>query len=89
MPSRIVEIGCKHGLHTHPAALIAKAAEEAGIPVTIGRPGETGVDATSMIMLVALGAEHGEKLEVVVENAENSEAILDEIVDILATDYDV
>lgn len=89
MPSRIVAVGCEHGLHTHPATLISKAAESAGIPVTIGRPGETGIDATSMVMLVALGAEYGERLEVVVGSAENSDAILDEIVEILTTDYDV
>ncbi len=47
------------GLHARPAAVLARAVADLGVPVTID-----GVDATSVLQLLALGATGGRELEV-------------------------
>ena len=59
MPSKSVVVGSAVGLHARPAAIIAEAAGELGSEVTIN-----GVDASSSLMLMTLGAGRGETVEV-------------------------
>ena len=59
MPSKSVVVGSSVGLHARPAALIAEAAGELGVEVTIN-----GVDASSALMLMTLGAACGDTVEV-------------------------
>ncbi len=47
------------GLHARPAAVLARAVADLGVPVTVG-----GVDATSVLQLLALGATGGQELEI-------------------------
>jgi phosphocarrier protein len=47
MPSNTVAVGSAIGLHARPAALIAQAASELGVPVTLSIDGEEPVDAGS------------------------------------------
>ena len=59
-----VEVGADVGLHARPAAAVVRIAAAQDVAVTVGRPGGTPVDATSMLSLLALGADHGEVVEV-------------------------
>ena len=88
MPSKIVAVASKVGLHARPASLLVKAAGAAGISVTIGRPGEKAVNAASLLMVMALGVKCGESVEVTVADAPNAETILEEISGIITTDHD-
>lgn len=64
MPTKTVVVGSTVGLHARPAALISEAAEELGSEVLIGTPGEEPVDAASALMIMTLGAGHGDTVEV-------------------------
>ena len=87
MASRTTTIASSVGLHARPAALFVEAASETGLDVEIGRPGEDMVDATSILGVMALGAKHGEQVEVTVEGAE-ADRVLDELIALLETDHD-
>ncbi|MEV7397002.1 HPr family phosphocarrier protein [Aeromicrobium sp. NPDC092404] len=84
MPSKNVVVGSAVGLHARPAALIAQAAVEAGVPVTIATPGGTPVDAGSAMMIMTLGAKVGD--EVVVESEDA--AALDTIAGLVEQNLD-
>jgi len=59
MPSKSVVVGSAIGLHARPAAIIAEKAGELGSDVTIN-----GVDASSSLMIMTLGAKNGGTVEV-------------------------
>ena len=59
MPSKSVVVGSAVGLHARPAAIIAEKAAELGSDVTIN-----GVDASSSLMIMTLGAGNGDTVEV-------------------------
>ncbi len=88
MPSAIVVVASKVGLHARPASLLIKAAAAAGVPVTIGRVGEKAVNAASMLSVLALGAKHGESVEITVSDSENADIVLAQLVEIVSTDHD-
>ncbi len=88
MPSRIVAVGSRVGLHARPASILVKAAAAAGVPVTIGRVGEKQVNAASMLLVLALGVKQGEEIEITVGEHENADAVLDTIAAVIATDHD-
>ena len=88
MPSRIVAVGSRVGLHARPASLLVKAAAAAGVPVTIGRVGDKAVNAASMLSVLALGVKQGEELEITVGEHENAEAVLDQLATLVLTNHD-
>ena len=88
MPSHIVAVGSKVGLHARPASLLVKAAAAAGLAVTIGRPGEKAVNAASLLSVLALGVKNGDSIEVTVTEGDGADALLASIVEIIATDHD-
>ena len=47
MPSKTVTVGSSIGLHARPAAIIAEAVVNAGVPVTLALDGGEPVDAGS------------------------------------------
>ena len=55
MPTQVVTVGSKVGLHARPAKLLVQAATAAGVPVTIGKVGDKAVNAASLLMVMALG----------------------------------
>ncbi len=89
MPSRIVSVGSRVGLHARPASILVKAAAAAGVPVTIGRVGDKQVNAASMLSVLALGVKQGEQIEIIVAAHENAEAVLDTLAGVILTDHDV
>ncbi|MFQ1002088.1 HPr family phosphocarrier protein [Modestobacter sp. SSW1-42] len=84
MPSKTVTVGSAVGLHARPAALIAEAVGQSGVPVTLATPGGNAVDAGSPLMIMTLGAKQG--TEVVVSS--DDEAVLTRIADMVARDLD-
>lgn len=64
MPTTTVTVGSTVGLHARPAAIIAEAAGELGSEVHLGLPGSDPVDAGSSLMIMTLGAAHGDSIEV-------------------------
>ena len=75
MPTKSVVVGSAVGLHARPASIISEAAGDLDSEVLIGLPGEEGVDAGSSLLIMALGAGHGDTVEVSGENQADVEAI--------------
>lgn len=86
MASRIVTVGSTVGLHARPAATIADLAVTFNEDVTLHLVGEDdeGADATSSLMIMALGAQHGDQVEIISTNA----AAVDAIADLVAANLD-
>jgi phosphocarrier protein HPr len=72
------------GLHARPAALFVGAAAKSSCDVTIGRPGEPGVNAKSILGVMGLGAKAGEEMVVTAEG-EGSDELLASLKVILET----
>jgi phosphocarrier protein len=64
MSTKSVVVGSAVGLHARPAAIISEAAGELDSEVMIGVPGGDPVDASSALMIMTLGAGHGDTVEV-------------------------
>ncbi|MDO5034433.1 MAG: HPr family phosphocarrier protein [Actinomycetaceae bacterium] len=71
MYTQTARVASEVGLHARPAALIAKKAQEFEDPVFITRGDET-VEATSGLMIMTLGADHGDVVSV---SSEDEEAV--------------
>ncbi|RLV48887.1 HPr family phosphocarrier protein [Nocardioides mangrovicus] len=84
MPNRTVTVGSAVGLHARPAALIAEAAGDLDSEVSIGLPGEEGVDASSSLLIMTLGAGNGDTVEV----SGDDEAAVNTIADLVEKDLD-
>ena len=79
MPSKSVVVGSAVGLHARPAAIIAEAAEALDATVTIN-----GVDASSSLMIMTLGAGNGDTVEV----ESDDQSALDAIAKLVEQDLD-
>jgi phosphocarrier protein len=84
MPTRTVTVGSAIGLHARPAAIIAEAVVNAGVPVTLSVAGGEPVDAGSALMIMTLGAGNG--TEVTVESADAG--ALDTVAGLVEQDLD-
>ena len=87
MPERTVTIASSVGLHARPASIFVQKVSGYDVEVLISKVGEEPVDASSILGVMALGAKHGEKV-VLTSDDPDSEAVLDELVALLATDLD-
>lgn len=84
MAERTVAVAARVGLHARPAMLFTQAVSASGADVTIARPGETPVDASSILSIMGMGVKNGD--EVVL--ASDDESVLDSLVELLDTDLD-
>jgi len=84
MASKTVAVGSSIGLHARPAGIIAEAAAESGVAVTLSVADGEPVDAGSALMIMTLGAEQG--TEVTVESEDDD--VLGRIADLVAQDLD-
>jgi phosphocarrier protein len=84
MPTTSVVVGSAVGLHARPAGIIADKADELGVDVFIGVPGDEPVDASSALMIMTLGAACGDTVEVSGDDA----AAVDAIAALVAQDLD-
>lgn len=84
MPTKTVSVGSAIGLHARPAAIIAEAVVNAGVPVTLAVDGGEPVDAGSALMIMTLGA--GKDAQVTVESED--EDALNTVADLVEQDLD-
>ena len=84
MPRTTVPVGSAIGLHARPAAIIAQAAAELGVPVTLATEEGEEVDAGSALMIMTLGAERGTEVTVESDDA----AAVEKISALVAADLD-
>ncbi len=78
MASKTVTVGSSVGLHARPASLIAEAASEYDDDIfltLVGSDDDEETDASSSLMIMALGAENGDQVTVTSDNAEAVEKI--------------
>lgn len=87
MPERKVVVGSKVGLHARPAALLARAASDQPVAVTIRKGDGAPVVAASVLNLMALGAAHGDEVILAAEG-EDADAALDALVAVVSSDLD-
>lgn len=87
MSQRTVTVASSAGLHARPAMTLVQAVAASGHTVTIAKAGGDPVDAGSILMVMALGAECGDQVTIDVEG-EGSEQLLDELARIIETDLD-
>lgn len=87
MAQRTVVVASAVGLHARPAKLFTEAAAAAGIPVLIAKDGGTPVNAASILRVMALAVKHGEEVTLTAEG-DDADAVLDRLVEMLATDLD-
>ena len=78
MASKTVKVGSSVGLHARPASIIADAAAEFDEDIflnLVGDEDEDETDAASSLMIMAMGAEHGDEVTVTSDNADAVEKI--------------
>jgi phosphocarrier protein len=84
MPTKTVIVGSSIGLHARPAAIIAEAVVNAGVPVTLSVDGGEPVDAGSALMIMTLGAGNGAEVTV----ASDDETALSAVAALVQQDLD-
>ncbi len=72
MASITVKVGSSVGLHARPATIISEKAGELDADVTLAVPGGNEIDAESALMIMTLGASHGD--EVIVSSDDDAAA---------------
>lgn len=87
MAERTVTIASKSGLHARPATIFSKAAAEQPAQVTIEKAGGAPVQASSMLMLMTLGAGNGDQVTLRAEG-DGAEESVKALGDLLETDLD-
>ncbi|WP_019853662.1 HPr family phosphocarrier protein [Actinopolyspora mortivallis] len=87
MPERHVTVASKVGLHARPAAMLAKAAAEQSVKITIRKQETEPVEAASILGLMTLGAEHGDQVVLAAEG-EGAEEALDHIAELVGSELD-
>ena len=78
MPAKTVIVGSAIGLHARPAAIIAEAVVNAGVPVTLS------MDGGSALMIMTLGAANGAEVTV----ASDDEEALKTVAELVQQDLD-
>lgn len=87
MAERTVTVASSSGLHARPASIFAKAAAEQPATVTIEKVGGNAVQASSILMLMTLGAGHGDEVVLRAEG-EGAEESVNALADLLEKDLD-
>ncbi len=87
MPERRVRVASSIGLHARPAMMFAQAAAAQRISVTVARPGGAPVDATSVLLVLALDVRPGEEVVLAAEGAAAEQA-MDALAALLESDLD-
>lgn len=87
MAERTVKIASASGLHARPASIFAKAAGEQPAQVTIEKTGGNAVQASSILMLMTLGAGKGDEVTLRAEG-DGAEESVNALADLLEKDLD-
>lgn len=75
MAERTVKVASASGLHARPAAIFSKAAGEQPAQVTIEKAGGNAVQASSILMLMTLGAACGDEVTLRAEGEGADESV--------------
>jgi phosphocarrier protein len=73
--TKTVLVGSAIGLHARPAAIIAEAIVNSGVPVTLSLDGGEPIDGGSALMIMTLGASNGAQITVASDDAAAVETI--------------
>ena len=84
MTAKDVVVGSAIGLHARPAGIISDAAAKFDEEITIAVEGEEPGKATSALLIMSLGVEHGQTVTVASENV----AAVNTIADLIEKDLD-
>ena len=84
MTAKDVVVGSAIGLHARPAGIISDVAAKFDEEITIAVEGEEPVNATSALLIMSLGVEHGQTVTVASENV----AAVNTIADLIEKDLD-
>ena len=84
MATRTAVVGSQVGLHARPASVIAEAAADYDDEILLSVDGDEGIDASSVMLIMTLGAEKG--FMVTVES--DSQQAVDAIAALVAKDLD-
>ena len=84
MTAKDVVVGSAIGLHARPAGIISDAAAKFDEEITIAVEGEEPVNATSALLIMSLGVEHGQTVTAASENV----AAVNTIADLIEKDLD-
>jgi phosphocarrier protein len=87
MPERTVSVASSIGLHARPAALFSQAAAKAGVPVTITNAAGKTVNAASILGILSLGVDHGDRVTIAADG-ESADDALDVLAELLGRDLD-
>jgi phosphocarrier protein HPr len=87
MPEKTVIIASRSGLHARPAKIFVQAAARQGAAVRVRAGDRPSVPATSMLGVLALGAEHGTAVTLQADGPGAQEA-LDALAELLSRDLD-
>jgi phosphocarrier protein HPr len=87
MPQRTAVVGSTSGLHARPASVFVEAAAAQGVPVTIAVGDGPAVDASSILLVMTLGAGHGAEVVLSAEG-DGADAALDALVAVVEADHD-
>ncbi|MGK3957549.1 HPr family phosphocarrier protein [Arthrobacter sp. R4] len=91
MPERTATIASTSGLHARPATVFVEAAAAyEDLEITIGReeePADEAMDASSVLSLMSLGLEHGDRVVLRSVKA-GSEKALDHLAGLLQINHD-
>jgi len=87
MPQRTAVVASTSGLHARPASVFVEAASALPVPVTVAKGDGPAVDASSILMVMTLGAEHGAEVVLTAEG-EGAEDALDVLVAVVETNHD-
>ena len=85
--TRTAVVASRVGLHARPASLFVQAAAATGLPVTIAVGSGDPVDARSILMVMGLGAQHGDRVVLSAEG-EGAEEALATLAGLVETDHD-
>ena len=84
MTAKDVVVGSAIGLHARPAGILSDAAAKFDEEIPIAVEGEEPVNATSALLIMSLGVEHGQTVTVASENV----AAVNTIADLIEKDLD-
>ena len=87
MSERTVTVASRVGLHARPAAEFTQAAAATGLAVTISNATGRSVNAASILGVLTLGVDQGQRVTIAAEG-EGADAALDTLARMLETDLD-
>ena len=84
MPTRRLIVSAHNGVHARPVAELVRLAQSHGAPVTLRTSDDTTVDLSSVLAVMDLAIAPGDVVVLETAESETSEAVLDQLAEVLA-----